>query len=325
MTHYYAFNGDADGLFALQQLRLAEPGSALLVSGVKRDISLLERVPAQTGDTCTALDISLDVNRAPLLALLANGVRVRYFDHHYAGPIPEQGRLEAYLDADPELCTSLLVDRYLEGRSRLWAIAGAFGDSLTCQGERLAQAAGLDADEARRLRELGICVNYNAYGEHLMDLRVAPVALAQELLPYADPRDFVRASPTYRVLFDGYREDMAQAARLEPLHRVPGALLFVLPAQPWARRASGTLANDFANANPENAIAILTPRSRGGFVVSVRVPAQCELAADAFCRRYKTGGGRRSAAGINELPEVEIESFTREFQAQFRTGFVAKG
>ena len=50
MTRTYAFNGDADGLCALQQLRLAGAAGdaagarATLVTGVKRDIALLERV-----------------------------------------------------------------------------------------------------------------------------------------------------------------------------------------------------------------------------------------------------------------------------------------
>ena len=51
MTHYDVFNGDADGICALQQLRLAEPRDAVLVTGVKRDIALLDRVPARAGDT----------------------------------------------------------------------------------------------------------------------------------------------------------------------------------------------------------------------------------------------------------------------------------
>jgi hypothetical protein len=38
------FNGDADGLCALHQLRLAEPAESELVTGVKRDIQLLERI-----------------------------------------------------------------------------------------------------------------------------------------------------------------------------------------------------------------------------------------------------------------------------------------
>src|SRR5687767_364161 len=116
MTRYFVFNGDADGLCALQQLRLGEPGDVTLVTGVKRDIALLERVQASTGDECTVLDVSLDVNRAGLMRLLDAGVTVRYFDHHHAGEVPQTTKLEAHLDPSPTACTSLLVDRYLAGR-----------------------------------------------------------------------------------------------------------------------------------------------------------------------------------------------------------------
>jgi hypothetical protein len=42
---YDVFNGDADGICALHQLRLANPRDAVLLTGVKRDIALLQRVP----------------------------------------------------------------------------------------------------------------------------------------------------------------------------------------------------------------------------------------------------------------------------------------
>jgi len=70
MTHYDVFNGDADGLCALQQLRLAEPKESRLITGIKRDIKLLSRVDAADGDSVTVLDISLDKNREALQALL---------------------------------------------------------------------------------------------------------------------------------------------------------------------------------------------------------------------------------------------------------------
>ena len=63
MRQIDVFNGDADGLCALQQLRLAEPADSVLVTGVKRDIALLERVSAGAGDLVTVLDVSLDTNR----------------------------------------------------------------------------------------------------------------------------------------------------------------------------------------------------------------------------------------------------------------------
>ena len=73
MKRFYAFNGDADGLCALQQLRLVDPRDATLVTGVKRDIQLLRRVNAATGDEVTVLDISLDANRERSLPSAGRG------------------------------------------------------------------------------------------------------------------------------------------------------------------------------------------------------------------------------------------------------------
>jgi len=44
MKVYDVFNGDADGICALIQLRLANPSESTLVTGVKRDIALARQV-----------------------------------------------------------------------------------------------------------------------------------------------------------------------------------------------------------------------------------------------------------------------------------------
>ena len=114
MRKYYdIFNGDADGLCALHQLRLEQPRSAELITGVKRDIQLLSRVDAAAGDEITVLDISLKSNAAALAKLLRGGVKCRYFDHHMAGVIPAHPGLSAHIDTAPDMCTSLIVDRHL--------------------------------------------------------------------------------------------------------------------------------------------------------------------------------------------------------------------
>lgn len=77
MTYFDVFNGDADGICALTQWRLAHPvDQAERVTGVKRDIALLSRVQAQSGDEVTVLDISLDRNREALERVLEAGGRV---------------------------------------------------------------------------------------------------------------------------------------------------------------------------------------------------------------------------------------------------------
>jgi len=322
----YAFNGDADGLCALQQLRLAAAaaganvGGETLVTGVKRDIALLERVQAAAGDECTVLDVSLDVNRAGLLVLLEAGVSVRYFDHHFAGEIPEHPRLEVHIDPSPKLCTSLLVDRHLAGRFRNWAIVGAFGDSLVEEGRVLSAAAGLPEQACARLKDLGVAINYNDYGEAIADLHVSPMELAQQMLPYADPLEFAETCPTFRRLCNGFREDMELARRLEPFRKSVRTVLFLLPDAAWARRSSGTLANDLAKTHKGSAVAIVSAKTSGGYLVSIRVPKESSVSAEAFCRRFPTGGGRRTAAGINHLPSAELEGFAALFEEQFSAG-----
>jgi hypothetical protein len=322
-NHIYAFNGDADGLCALQQLRLAgaraaAPDAATLVTGVKRDIALLDRVKASAGDVCTVLDVSLDVNRAGLETLLGAGVSVRYFDHHFAGDIPAHAGLEAHIDLSPNVCTSILVDRHLYGRCRPWAIVGAYGDSLTAEADALARVAGIEPEAAEGMKALGIAINYNAYGETVDDLHVPPVELAAAMLPFADPLEFADASVACKRLADGMKDDMELAKRLTPAREVPGALVFMLPDAAWARRASGTLANDKAKAHGGSAVAIVSPKTDGGFLVSVRVPKDFSVSAESFCRRFPTGGGRKTAAGINHLPSEELESFATAFEQQFR-------
>lgn len=317
MNRYIAYNGDADGLCALQQLRLAEPGPVTLITGVKRDIKLLDRLDAARGDQVTALDISLDSNREALLRLLDAGASVRYFDHHHAGEIPPAAGLAAHIDTAATVCTSILVDRYLQGRFRPWAIAAAFGDNLPEVATAMGQAAGLDARKLATLEELGICLNYNAYGDSIADLHFDPAALAEEMLPYADPLEFARASTAFFRLAAGYAEDMGRARRLPPLRETATTFVLALPDEAWARRAIGVLANELVTRLGNKALAILSPNAKGGHTVSVRVPAGSAIGADDFCRGFATGGGRKTAAGINLLPKGDLDSFCARLESAF--------
>ncbi|MFC7516863.1 acetyltransferase [Herbaspirillum sp. GCM10030257] len=319
MTHYYAFNGDADGLCALQQLRLSDPRDAVLVTGVKRDIKLLQRIDAVADDSITVLDISLDQNREDLQRVLAAGAAVCYFDHHHAGELPRQGHFMSHIDESPEVCTSILVDRYLGGRHRAWAIVAAFGDSLPEVAHAMASVAGVDRRTALLLEQLGTCLNYNAYGETVADLHIDPAELARHMLPFADPLEFIAHSGIYARLAAGYEQDMQQARRLTPAQQMPGARLFMLPDEPWARRAIGVLANELMQAQPDCALGILSPKSCGGYTVSLRVPAGSAVGAAEFCRNFDTGGGRKLSGGINHLPKENVDHFASSFAKCFRT------
>jgi len=311
------FNGDADGLCALRQLRLAEPAASELVTGLKRDIALVARVAAAPGDLVTVLDISLERNRAALLGLLERGVRVRYFDHHHAGEIPSHPGLEALIDDSGGICTSMLVDRHLGGRFRAWAVAAAFGDGLDQAALNLGAAMALGAAELEKLRDLGRSLNYNAYGETEDDVLVPPARLYGVLARYEDPLRFIAENGLARRLDDGRHADLAAVSEIEPYWAGTGGEVYLLPDEPWSRRVSGTFANQVARQHARRAFAVLAPGRGGGYIVSVRAPAGARLGAHEFCSGFPGGGGRREAAGIDRLPAAQLEAFVRRFADAF--------
>src|SRR5690606_34043678 len=124
MYQFDVFNGDADGICALIQLRLANPREAALITGVKRDIALAQQVPQDAPAQVTILDISLEKNWEAVDKLLAAGCSVFYCDHHFPGEtLPNHPNFTALIDTLPTTCTSLLVDQHLGGRFHHWAIA----------------------------------------------------------------------------------------------------------------------------------------------------------------------------------------------------------
>lgn len=315
MKHYDVFNGDADGIIALLQLRWAEPRDAELITGVKRDINLLTRVPADAGSV-TVLDISMEKNIGALSSLLAKGVPVVYFDHHRSGQIPDSLLLDATIDLAAEICTALLVDKALDGRFAHWAIAGAFGDNLLRVARDKAAQCGLDEAQTAFLQELGTLINYNGYGATLADLHIAPGDLFRALQAYPDPFALLDdpASPYY-VLKAGYESDLQNVAGCQPTYQSRTACVYMLPAQPWARRISGVFGNALANDEPNKAHAVLIENPSlddavaQTYTVSVRAPLAARTGADEVCCQFVTGGGRQAAAGINALPFDQYDAF----------------
>ncbi len=313
-------NGDADGLCALHQLRLAEPLEATLVTGPKRDIELLARVDARHGDRVTVLDVSLDRNRAALARLLEHGARVLWFDHHYAGDVPAHALLEAHIDAAPSVCTSVIVDRWLGARHRAWAVTAAFGDNLPETATCLAAPLGLDPARLDELRELGEAINYNAYGESEADLLLAPATLYRRMSGYADPFEFLANEPFVRQISEQRRADLAQALALVPHASDDRHAVYLLPDEPWSRRVGGAFANHLALAHEDRAHAVIGPSGSNDYWVSIRAPKRNPTGASALARQFPTGGGREAAAGIDQLPQRELESFLRRFERAFREG-----
>jgi len=312
--NFDVFNGDADGILSLVQLRLAEPREAQLVTGRKRDIKLLDRVTAGEGDHVTVLDISMRSNADDLRRILDAGASVFYADHHNAGDTPDHPNLQAVIDTSPEMCTAILVDECLEGAYRAWAVTAAFGDNFPKLARAKAEGHDLPLSELARL---GMLVNYNGYGGSVEDLLYHPADLYCELASFDTPMKFLNENKdVFNALEAGYEMDLLKATHAEVIDRTEKGHVISLPDSAGSRRISGVYGNQLAQDNPERAHAILTAQ-KGGYLVSIRAPLARRSGADTLALQFETGGGRSAAAGINHLPEVDLDKFIEAFSAAF--------
>ena len=310
MATYDLFNGDADGICALVQLRLAEPKESILVTGIKRDIKLLknltEQVTLQAGDEVTVLDVSMAKNTEYLHTALNSGASVFYADHHQSGDIPEHKNLTALINTASDTCTALIINAYLKGVYQDWAIVAAFGDNITRVAEALCEKAGYSEEQINQLRTLGIYMNYNGYGASLDDLFYSPAELYKIAVKYASPFDFINnEADVFNTLSNGYADDMEKALQTKPSYESVTAAMIIFPNEKWARRVSGVVGNELANQFPDRAHAILTEREEKisnemTYQVSIRAPKNNPVGADVIANQFG-GGGRKGAAGINAL------------------------
>lgn len=318
MANYDLFNGDADGICSLIQLRLAHPREATLMTGVKREIKLLNSLEASAGDNITVLDVSMDKNQKGLHAALEAGANVFYADHHQSGDIPEHSALEAHINTASNTCTGLIIDYHLKGQYREWAIVAAYGDNITQVADEYATKIGLSDEQRAQLRALGVAMNYNGYGASLEDLFYHPAELYKIAAPYKSPFDFINErADVYKILTEGYATDLEKGLNIPPVRGSEQAAMIMLPNEQWARRISGVLGNELANQHPDRAHAILTEREEHvdgepTYLVSIRAAKNKLEGADTIAVKFG-GGGRKGAAGIDRLLATEIDTLWAEF------------
>lgn len=320
MTDFDVFNGDADGIISLVQLRLSKPKETKLITGVKRKIDLLNEVDAGAGDHVTVLDVSMDKNAQPLRRILEAGARVFYADHHMASDIPDHPNLEAHVDTSPEICTALIIDKLLKGAHRAWTVTAAFGDNFIAPARKAAAPLGLSEEELIKLERLGTLINYNGYGASVEDLHFRPDDLFHQLAPFETPMAFMEDNAdVFGKLDQGYDDDMAHAENATIAKEDTAISVRLLSNAPASRRVSGVYGNALAQAHKSRAHAILTDKGDGGYVVSVRAPLTNRTGAGELCSQFETGGGRSAAAGINHLPEADVDKFVAAFEAAYKS------
>ena len=280
--------------------------------------ALLERLDKVRNAEITVLDISFHENRQAVAGLLERGCRVQYFDHHFAGEVLSHGELEIHIDLSPHVCTSLLVDAYLGGKYRAWAVTAAFGDNLVREAKRAARPLGLTEQEMEALHTLGELLNYNGYGDTLDDLHFHPATVYEALRPYADPLEFFGNAPEAEALHRGFLADLARAQRQTPILDDGAGRVFRLPNLVWARRVAGVYANRLVNETPDQATALIVDNPDGTLRIRVRAPEERPTGAEVLCMAFPTGGGRARAAGITHLPPADLPAFRDKFQQAFQ-------
>lgn len=314
------FNGDADGILSLVQLRKAFPvdnNDQKLITGVKRDISLCKKIENQEakGSHITVLDISYDKNSDDIQRLLNLAKKINYFDHHKADSLLANSKLNVNIDLSADVCTALLVSDSLEQKHHLWAIAAAYGDNLHQRAEQEADKLNLTVEQKAQLKELGVLVNYNGYGSSIDDLYYHPKDLFCELMRYNTPFDVITdKSSCFYTLKKGFEQDNKNLSDAK-IDDIGSVYIVNLPNKAWARRISGTLGNDLANKFRDKAIVVLTEKDNGNYLVSLRASKNDSNGAANICSKFVTGGGREAAAGINDLPRDEIKNFINNVQS----------
>ena len=312
------FNGDADGILALHQFRLANPDNTELITGVKRDVKLIKQLREKSDVQIKVFDISLESNEDQVQHLLNKNCQFLWFDHHRRGSLKDNTQLETHIDLSPTCCTSILVDQYLDGAHHLWAIAAAFGDNLRAIAEKLCEAANLSDAEITILREIGETLNYNGYGEAREDLNIWPADLYLDLKNFSNPFDYAKKSSFFSKIKLQKIEDERVLGKSEKLYESKVGNVTLLPEGPSSKRMSGIFSNDLVHSEPELAHAILTHLdNHTGYRISIRAPLKKLEHADTLAKRFPTGGGRAGAAGINELSKDQLVEFYDAFEEAF--------
>ena len=311
---YDFFNGDADGMISLHQFRMYCPANTIKHTGIKRDIDLLRYAAGLHDTKLYVFDLSLESNETHVSHALANGNKLVWFDHHTPGALLDHENIKCYIDTDPNVCTSWLVDQYIDGMHRPWTIAGAYGDNL----HELAKKINPSFTDERMsmLKMLGETLNYSGYGNTEADLISHPLETYKDMSKYEDPIEYVNKSGLFDKIHQQFERDTSEMESSEVLYSVDCGDIILLPDTTASVRCSGIHSNKLATQNPDKAYIILTNKD-GGYKASIRAPLNAPRGASKLAKQVDTGGGREKAAGINYMPLDSLDRLKEMFVEVF--------
>lgn len=285
---WYAYNGDADGICSMVQWGLVYGIEGQRVTGVKRDIELLERVNPNTDDEIIVMDISLARNHARAVELSSQGFEITWFDHHLAGePIDA---IRTHIDTSSDVCTARIVEKFL-GVDSDWAQVALHGDGLSVHSIK------------PEFKELGELLNYNGYGADLSDLHFHPDELLLLCLQAKTPQNFMDMQ-AFMTLKNGFESDLSNAKNIEPSNGY-----YLLPNEAWARRVVGVMAHRI-NESGDGPHVIAIDKGE-----TLQVSIRGSEGIGELCKMFG-GGGRATAGGIDALPKSEITALMKEVNSR---------
>jgi hypothetical protein len=275
------FNGDADGLFAAHQLRLAEPGpdpaAGAVVTGLKREIACSNRidVPAGRRDATARASTSRSAATAPRSSACSRRARpCAGSTTTMPATCPRHPRLRAHIDTAPETCTSLIVDRELRGAIGAGQWPRPSATTSAPSPTRSAADAGADRGRtgaAARTRRGGQLQRLRRDARRRADRAGGAVCAAGRVMPIRSTSfATTRSSPNWPR---AGAADLAGAVQLRPWRQCGGGAVFVLPDEGWSRRVLGSFRQPAGRAFVDSAFAVLKARAEGGYLASVRAPA----------------------------------------------------
>ena len=222
--------------------------------------------------------------------------------------------MDALISPAPEVCTSALVNGRLRSAFTEWAVVGCFGDNLDTTADTLIDNLSSSVDRDA-LKQLGICVNYNAYGSQPADLHFHPADLYRRMQCHTSPTALLQDDrDLFETLVAAYETDMSAARRHLGLSMTTTSR-WCHSRRGVGTRVSGCMATTWLTSHR-------TKRTRSDgyrrwLFGKVRAPLNNRTGADAVCRQFETGGGRAAAAGINQLPRDQLGRFIDALRAQY--------
>lgn len=285
---WYAYNGDADGICSMVQWGLVYGIEGHRVTGVKRDIELLERVNPNPDDEIIVMDISLARNHARAVELSSQGFDITWFDHHLAGE-PIDG-ITTNIDTSANVCTARIVEKFL-GVESDWAQVALHGDGLSVHSSK------------PEFKELGELLNYNGYGADLSDLHFPPDDLLLLCLQAKTPQNFIKTQ-AFMTLKNGFESDLSNAKSIELNNGY-----YLLPNEAWARRVVGVMAHRI-NESGDGPHVIAIDKGE-----TLQVSIRGSEGIGELCKKFG-GGGRATAGGIDALPKSEITALMKEVNSR---------